>query len=191
MFVIHPPSWKLKDSQRGWSPESTPQLVETTAEVVIPDSDIDIDSDKESIPDGYLMRDHLLNRYWKKSLLVNFSSTKDNGLMTAGDMVSMVLVIKIEVDRGNGRKPYSLNVSKHAVKELTYEEIKEMAKEMRIGNAGYKEHQVKNKAMEGEEEEKKKIAWNHPCDNRTLTDLIICIILNRRVMIVIRELEKE
>jgi len=36
--------------------------------------------------------------------------------------------------------------------------------------------------MEGEEEEKKEIAWNRQCENRPLIDLIICIVLNVRVM---------
>jgi len=44
--------------------------------------------------------------------------------------------------------------------------------------------------MREEEEEEKEIAWNRPCDNRTLTDLIICIMLNGRVMSAISELEK-
>jgi len=44
--------------------------------------------------------------------------------------------------------------------------------------------------MRGEEEEEKEIVWNRPCDNRTLTDLIICIILNGSVMTGIRELKK-
>jgi len=44
--------------------------------------------------------------------------------------------------------------------------------------------------MRGEEEEEKEIAWNPPCDNKTLTDLIIYIILNGRVMTAISELEQ-
>jgi len=44
--------------------------------------------------------------------------------------------------------------------------------------------------MEGEEEEEKEIAWNRPCDKRTLTDLIICIMLNGKVITAISELEK-
>ena len=63
LFATHPPSWKLEDSQSGWSQETTQQSIKTAAEVVIPDSDNDMDSDDESIPDGSLTRDQLLNRY--------------------------------------------------------------------------------------------------------------------------------
>jgi len=61
---------------------------------------------------------------------------------------------------------------------------------MRTGNARCEEDEEENEEMKGEEEEEKEIAWNRPCDNRTLTDLIICIMLNGRVMTAISELEK-
>jgi len=61
---------------------------------------------------------------------------------------------------------------------------------MRTGNGGCDEDKEDNEEMEDEEEEEKEIAWNRPCDNRTLTDLIICIMLNGRVMTAISELEK-
>ena len=190
LFATHPPSWKLEDSQRGWRRESTQQSIKTAAEVVIPDSDNDMDSDDESIPDDSLTRDKLLHRYRKKPLLASFSGTKGNGPMATVDVVPAVPIVKMEVDRGEGKAPEGLNVSKHAVKELTIEEVKKIAKEMRTGNAGCEEDREENEEMRGEEEEEKEIAWNRPCDNRTLTDLVICIMLNGRVMSAISELEK-
>ena len=160
LFATHPPSWKLEDSQRGWSQESTQQSVKTTVEVVIPDSDNNMDSDDESIPDDSLTRDELLDRYRKKPLLASFSGTKSNGPMATAEVVPTVPVIKMEVDRGDGKAPEGLNVSKHAVKKLSYKEVKKIAKEMWTGNAGCEEDKEKNKEMEGEEEEEKEIAWN-------------------------------
>ena len=61
---------------------------------------------------------------------------------------------------------------------------------MRTGNAGCEEDKEENEEIKGEEEEEKEIIWNRPCDNRTLTDLIIYIMLNGRVMTAISELEK-
>jgi len=191
LFATHPPSWKLEDCQRGWSQETTQQSIKTAAEVVISDSDNDMDSDVKSIPDSSLTRDQLLDRYRKKPLLASFSGTKGNGPMAIVDVVPAVPVVKMEVDRGEGKAPEGLNVSKHAVKELTFEEVKKMDKGMRTGNAECEEDQKENAEMKSEEEEKKEIAWNRACDNRTLTDLIICIMLNGRVMRVISELEKE
>jgi len=130
----------------------------------------------------------LLDRYRKKPLLANFTSTKGNGPMAIADVVPAVPVVRMEVDRGEGKAPEGLNVSKHVVKELSYEEVKKIAKEMRTGNVGCEEDKEENKEMR--EEEEKEIAWNRPCDNRTLTDLIICIMLNGRVMTAISELEK-
>jgi len=190
LFATHPPNWKLEDSQRGWSQEATQQSTKTAAEVVIPDSDNDMDSDDESIPDGSLTRDQLLDRYRKKPLLANFTGTKGNGPMATVEVVPAVPVVKMEVDRGEGKAPEGLNVSKHAVKKLSYEEVKRVAKEMRTGNTGFEEDEEENEEMKEEEEEEKEISWNRPCDNRTLTDLIICIILNGRVMWAISELEK-
>jgi len=190
LFATHLPSWKLEDSQRGWSQESIQQSIKTAAGVVITDSDNDMDSDDESISDGSLTRDQLLDRYRKKPLLANFSGTKSNGPMAKVDVVPAVPVVKMEVDRGEGKAPEGLNVNKHTVKKLSYEEVKRVAKEMRTGNAGYEEDKKENEEMEDEEQEEKEIAWNRPCDNRTLTDLIICIILNGRVMTAISELEK-
>ena len=57
LFATHPPSWKLEDSQKGWSQETTQQSIRTAAEVVIPDSEKDMDSDDESIPDDSPTRD--------------------------------------------------------------------------------------------------------------------------------------
>jgi len=190
LFATHPPSWKLEDSQKGWSQETTQQSIRTAAEVVIPDSDNDMDSDDESIPDGSLTRDELLDRYRKKPLLANFTGTKGNGPMATVEVVPAVPVVKMEVDRGEGKAPEGLNVSKHAVKKLSYEEVKKIAKEMRTGNAGCEEDKEENEEMREKGEEEKEIAWNRPCDNRTLTDLIICIMLNGRVMSAISELEK-
>jgi len=188
--VTHPPSWKLEDSQRGWSQEATQQSIKTAAEVVIPDSDNDMDSDDESIPDGSLTRDQLLDRYRKKPLLANFTGTEGNGPRAKAEVVPAVPVVKMKVDRGEGKAPEGLNVSKHAVKKLSYDEVKRVAKEMRTGNAGCEEDKEEHEEMEGEEEEEKEIARNRPCDNRTLTDLIICIMLHGRVMTAISELEK-
>jgi len=157
---------------------------------VIPDSNNDIDSDDESIPDGSLTRDQLLDRYWKKPLLANFSKIKGNGPMAMVEVVPTVLVVKIEIDRGEEKAPEGLNVSKHTVKKLLYQEVKKIAKEMRMGNAGCKEDREENEEMRSEEEKEKEIAWNQPYNNRTLTDLIICIMLNERVMAAISELEK-
>jgi len=182
----------LEDSQRGWSQESTQQSIKTAVEVVIPHSDNDMDKDDESIPDSSLTRDQLLDRYRKKPLLVTFTATKSNGPMATADVVPAVPVVRMEVERVEGKAPEGLNVSKHAVKKLSYEEVKKVAKEMRRGNAGCEEDEEENEDMKGEEEEEKEkeIAWNRPCDNRTLTDLIICIMLNGRVMTAISELEK-
>jgi len=110
--------------------------------------------------------------------------------MATVDVLPAVPVVKMEVDRGKGIAPEGLNVSKHAVKKLLYKEIKKVAREMRTGNAGCEEDKEDNEEMEDEEEEEKEIAWNRPCDNRTLTDVIICIMFNGSVMTAIRELEK-
>ena len=190
LFATHPPSWKLEDSQRGWSQEATQQSIMTAVEVVIPDSDNDMDSDDESIPDDSLTREQLLDRYQKKPLLPNFLSTKGNGPIATVEVVPTVLVVKMEVDRSEGKVPEGLNVSKDTFKKLSYKEVKRVAKEMRMWNAGYEEDKEENEEMRGEEEEEKEIAWNRPCDNRTLTDFIICIMLNRRVMSAISKLEK-
>ena len=190
LFATHPPSWKLQDSQRGWSQETTQQSIKTAVQVVIPDSDNDMDSDEESIPDGCLTRDQLLDRYRKKPLLANFTGTKGNGPIATVEVVPAVHVVKMEVDRGEEKAPEGLNVSKHAVKKLMYEEVEKIAKEMRTGNAGCEVDKKENEEMREDEVEEKEIAWNRPCNNRTLTDLIICIILNGRVMAAIRELEK-
>jgi len=96
-----------------------------------------MDSYDESIPDASLTRYQLLDRYWKKPLLASFSAAKSNGPMATVDMVPAVPVIKIEVDMGEGKAPEGLNVSKHAVKKLSYEEVKRLAKEMRTRNAGW------------------------------------------------------
>jgi len=98
------------------------------------------------------------------------------------EVVAAVQVVKMEVDRGDGKAPEGLNVSKHAVKKLLYEEVKEVAIETRTGNTGGEEDKAENEEMKGEEKEKKEIAWNRLRNNSTLTDLIICIILNGRVM---------
>jgi len=98
-----------------------------------------MDSDDESILDSSLMRDQLLDRYRKKPLLASFSPTKSNGPIAIVDVVLVVLVVKMKVDRGNGKAPGGLNVSKHAVKKLSYKEVKKIAKEMRTGKAGYEE----------------------------------------------------
>jgi len=103
LFATHLPSWKLEDSQRGWSQESIQQSIKTAAEVVIPDSDNDMDSDDESIPDSSLTRDELLDRYRKKPLVANFTGTKGNRLMATGDVVPAIPVIKMEIDRGEGK----------------------------------------------------------------------------------------
>jgi len=190
LFATHPLSWKIEDSQKGWSQETTQQSIRTAAEVVIPDSDNDMDSYDKSIPDSSLTRDQLLNRYRKKPLVASFSRTKGNGPMATVDVVPAVPVVRMEVNRGEGKAPEGMKVSKHAVKKLSYEEVKKIAKEMRTGNAGYEEDEEENEEMRKEEEEEKEIAWNRPCDNRTLTDLIICIMLNGRVMSAISELEK-
>jgi len=190
LLATHPPSWKLEDSQRGWSQETTQQSIKTAAEVVIPDSENDMDSDDESTPDGSLTRDQLLNRYLKKPLLANFTGTNGNGPLVTVEVVSAVPVVRIEVGRGEGKAPKGLNISKHEVKKLSYEEVKKVAKEMRTGNEGCEEDAEENEEMKGEEEEEKEIAWNRACDNRTLTDLVICIMLNGRVMTAISELEK-
>jgi len=149
-----------------------------------------MDSDYESIPDDFLTRDQLLNRYRKKPLMANFSGTKGNGPMATVDVVPAVPIVKMEVDRGEEKAPEGLNVSKHAVKKLSYEEVKRVTKEMRTGNAACKEDEEENEEMKEEEEEEKEIEWNRPCDNRTLTGLIICIMLNGRVMTANSELEK-
>jgi len=120
LFVTHTPSWKLENGQRGWSQESTQQLVKTAAEVVIPNSDNDMDSDDESILDDSLTRDQLVDRYRKKPLLANFSLTKGNGLMATVDVVPTVPVVKIEVDRGKRKVLGGLNISKYVVQKLTY-----------------------------------------------------------------------
>ena len=190
LFATHPPSWKLENSQRGWSQELTQQSVKAAAEVVIPDSDNDMDLYDKSIPDGTLMRDQLLDRYWKKPLLANYTSTKGNGLMATVEVVPTVPVVRMEVDRGESKATEGLNVSKHAVKKLSYEEVKKIAKLIRTGNAGCEEDKEENEEMREEEEEEKEIAWNRPCENRTLLDLIICIMLNGSVMIAIRKLKK-
>jgi len=189
LFATHRPSWKLEDSQKGCSQETTQQSIKTAAEVVIPDSNNDMDSDNESIPHGSLTRDQLLDRYRKKPLLANFTGTKGNGPFATVEVVPAVPVVRMEVDRGEGKAPEGLNVSKHAVKKLSYEEIKKIAKKMRTGNAGCEKDKEENEEMEGEEEEEKEIAWNRLCDNRTLTGLIICIMLNGRAMTAISELE--
>jgi len=149
-----------------------------------------MDSDNKSILDGSLIRDQLLDRYRKKPLLANFSSTKGNRPMATVDVVPAVLVVKMEVDRGVGKAPEGLNISKHMVKKLSYEEVMKIGKEMRTGNTGCEEDKEENEEIRGEEEEESEIAWNRPCDNRTLTDLIICIMLNGMVMSVISKLEK-
>lgn len=59
--------------------------------------------------------------------------------MPTVDEVPAVLVAKMEINRGNGRKPDTLNVSKYILKELTFDEVKNMAKEMRTGNSRYEE----------------------------------------------------
>ena len=105
LFATHPSSWKLEDSQRGLIQESTQQSIKTAAEVVIPDFDNDMDSDDESIPDGSLTRDQLLDRYRKMPLLANFTGTKGNGLMATVEAVPAVPVIRMEVDRGEGKAP--------------------------------------------------------------------------------------
>jgi len=89
----------------GWSQETTQQSIKTAAEVVIPDSDNDMDSDDESIPDGSLTRDQLLDRYRKKPLLATFTGTKGNGPMATVEVVPAVPVVKMEVDRGEGKVP--------------------------------------------------------------------------------------
>jgi len=149
-----------------------------------------MDSDDKSIPDGSLTRDQLIYRYRKKPLLATFTATKNDGPIATVDMVSPVPVIRMEVDRGEGKIPEGLNVSKHEVKKLSYEEVKKIAKDMRTGNAGCEEDKEENEEMREEEEEEKEIAWNRPYDNRTLTYLIICIMLNGRVMTAFSELEK-
>jgi len=144
-----------------------------------------MDSDDESIQDGSLTRDQLLDRYRKKPLLANFLNTKGNGPMAILYVVPAVPVVKMEVDRGEGKVLEGLNVSKQRVKKLSYEEVRKVAKEMRTGNARCEEEKEENEEMgREEEEEKKEIAWNRPCNNKTLTDLIICIMLNGRVMTV-------
>jgi len=149
-----------------------------------------MDSDDKSIPDGSLTRDQLLDRYRKKPLLANFTGTKGSGPMATVEVVPAVPVVKMEVDRGEEKAPEGLKVSKHKVKKLSYEEVKRVAKEMKTGNGGCEEDEEENEEMKGEEEEEKEIAWNRPCHNRTLTDLIICIMLNGRVMTAISQLEK-
>jgi len=116
LFATRPPSWKLEDSQRGWSQKATQQSIKTAVEVVILDSDNDMDSYDESILDSSLTRDQLLDRYRKIPLLANFSSTKGNGPIATVDVVPAVPVVKMEVDRGDGKTPEGLNVSKYAVK---------------------------------------------------------------------------
>jgi len=145
--------------------------------------------DNESIPKISLTRDQLHDEYWKNPLLANFSRTRGNGQIATVEVVSAGPVVKIEVDRSEGKVLEGLNVSKHAVKKLSYETVKRIIK-MRISNAGCKEDREENEELRGKEEEEKEIAWNRPCDNTTWTDLSICIMLNRRVIAAISKLEK-
>jgi len=133
LFATHLLSWKLEDSQRGWSQETEQQSIKTAVEVVIPDFDNDMDSDNESITNGSVTRDQLLNRYQKKPLLANFSPTKSNGPMAIVNVVPAVPIVKMEVDRGEEKAREGLNVSKHVVKKLSYEEVKKITKEMKTG----------------------------------------------------------
>jgi len=82
--------------------------------------------------------------------------------MATVDMVPAVPDIRMEVDRGDGKAPEGLNVSKHAVKELTYEEVKKVAKEIRTGNTGCEEDEEENEEMKREVEKEKEIACNRP-----------------------------
>jgi len=59
LLPTHPPSWKLEDSQRGWSQETTQQSIKTAGEVVIPDSDNDMDSDDECKEVIYMHRHNI------------------------------------------------------------------------------------------------------------------------------------
>jgi len=108
------------------------------------------------------MRDQLLDRYRKKPLLATFRATKSNGPMATVDVVPVVPVVKMEVNRGEGKALEGLNISKHAIKKLLYEEVKEVAKEIRTGNVGCEEEKEENEGIKGEEEEQKEIVWDRP-----------------------------
>lgn len=94
MFVTHPMSWKLKDSQRGSSHESIQHSTKTIAEIVILDSDCNMDLYNESISDGFLTRDQLLDRYQKKPLVASFLLTKSNAPIATVDVVPVVQVVR-------------------------------------------------------------------------------------------------
>jgi len=187
LFATHPPSWKLEDNQKGWSQEATQESVRTAAEVVIPDSDDDMDSDEGSIPDGTLSRDRLIRRYKQIPLVGNFSPAKNNGPMATVEVAPAVpvIVLKEIMDSEYG----GLNFSKHAVKTLTLDEVKKMAKKMRTGCAGDEEEeevQENEKMGMGEERE---ITWGCPSDIRTKKELILSIIFNGKVMEDIKKLD--
>jgi len=63
------------------------------------------------------------------------------------NVVLAVRVVKMEVDRGEGKILEGLNVSKHVIKELTYKEVKKMAKEIRTGNVECEDDQEKTEEM--------------------------------------------
>jgi len=75
-------------------------LIKTAAEVVVPDSDNDIDLADKSIPYSSLRRDQFFHRNRKKPLLATFAPIKSNKPIATVEVVATVLVIKMEVERG-------------------------------------------------------------------------------------------
>jgi len=113
-------------------------------------------------------------------LVGSFSHTKNNRPMARVKMICMVLAIELK------EKMYSeygvLKVSKHAVKTLTLDEVKKMAKKMRTGCAGdEKEEEVEENKKMGIGEEKE-ITWGCPLDIRSRKELSLSIIFNGKVM---------
>jgi len=66
-------------------------------------------------------------------------------LTQTGFFADVVPVVKIAIDRGDGKTPKALNISKHTVKKLLYKEVKKITKEMRTSNKGYEEDTKENK----------------------------------------------
>lgn len=185
VFETAPPVWKMNNSQKGWSQERRKGTREWEARGR--DAEI-VDSQME---DGSLFKT-VCNKedLQKERRQKNSSRLKMSWKLTGGPLAE-----EGKAERGTnqrnpeeekdtemkeaGRIAEGLADSKHAVKELSEEEIEEMIKEIWLEEEKFED---KDKEMEQEEEEGRSDLLNAPHDSRNVLGLINSILKNNEVV---------
>ncbi|RPB18026.1 hypothetical protein L211DRAFT_854558 [Terfezia boudieri ATCC MYA-4762] len=177
LFGQAPPAWKLEDSQEGWRQEGTQATMAWADDVEVPElMETGGLSTGESVEEKEA-RDLELKRWVEANpLTITFEPAGRKG------------------ERAEGRR--EMNKSKHAIPELSAEQVEEMAKEKvegvkeaaaaeEEGAEGEDERmgeEDEGEEDEGEEEEEDRGRWNGIWDNRDLKSILYCIVNNGKIV---------